>query len=70
MSGEALKNERERLGLTVHDISRLTGMSPRQINAIEQDDFVELCGNPLTLGRYLKIYAKKLEMEAIKRSHY
>ncbi len=62
MIGKKLSDRRMALGLEIADVSRLSGMTPRQITAIERSEFQHF-NSEQELARLLKLYAKKLDME-------
>ena len=62
MIGKKLSDRRMALGLEIADVSRLSGMTPRQITAIERCEFQHF-NSEQELARLLKLYAKKLDME-------
>ena len=62
MIGKKLSDRRLALGLEIADVSRLSGMTPRQITAIERSEFQHF-NSEQELARLLKLYAKKLDME-------
>ena len=62
MIGKKLSDRRTDLGLEIADVSRLSGMTPRQITAIERSEFQHF-NSEQELARLLKLYAKKLDME-------
>ena len=62
MIGKKLSDRRTALGLEIADVSRLSGMTPRQITAIERSDFQHF-NSEQELSRLLKLYAKKLDID-------
>lgn len=62
MIGKKLSDRRIALGLEIADVSRLSGMTPRQITAIERSDYQHF-NSDLELARLLKLYAKKLDLD-------
>ncbi len=62
MIGKKLSDRRLALGLEIADVSRLSGMTPRQITAIERSEFQHF-NSELELARLLRLYAKKLDLE-------
>lgn len=62
MIGKKLSDRRMALGLEIADVSRLSGMTPRQITAIERSDYQHF-NSEQELSRLLKLYAKKLDMD-------
>ena len=62
MIGKKLSDRRMALGLEIADVSRLSGMTPRQITAIERSEFQHF-NSEQELARLLKLYAKKLDID-------
>lgn len=62
MIGKKLSDRRMALGLEIADVSRLSGMTPRQITAIERSEFQQF-NSEQELARLLKLYAKKLDID-------
>lgn len=62
MIGKKLSDRRLALGLEIADVSRLSGMTPRQITAIERSEFQHF-NSEQELVRLLRLYAKKLDMD-------
>ncbi len=62
MIGKKLSDRRMALGLEIADVSRLSGMTPRQITAIERSEFQHF-NSEQELARLLKLYAKKLDLD-------
>jgi len=60
--GERLRAERERQGLSVHDVAQRLKYAPRQIEAIEADDFKALPGLTFVRG-FVRGYARVLGIE-------
>ena len=56
--GEKLAKQRKQLGLTVEDIASSTGMSVRQVLAIESGD--EQIASAAEMSRMIRLYARKL----------
>lgn len=56
--GEKLARQRKNLGLAVEDISSSTGMSVRQVLAIEAG--AEQFASPAEMTRMIRLYARKL----------
>ena len=61
--GGALKHSREKNGLTIQDIASRLKISPKQINAIEADDF-EVLPEPTIVRGFIRNYAKLLKLDA------
>ena len=61
--GKALREARERLGLSVADVAHQTKLAPRQIEALEADDFEHLPEMPFVRG-FVRSYAKMLQLDA------
>ena len=62
MIGKKLSDRRVALGLEIADVSRLSGMTPRQITAIERSEYQHF-NSEQELSRLLKLYAKKLDID-------
>ncbi len=62
MIGKKLSDRRMALGLEIADVSRLSGMTPRQITAIERSEYQHF-NSEQELARLLRLYAKKLDLE-------
>ncbi len=60
--GGALKTGREKLGLSVHEVSSKLKISNKQIEAIEADDFAALPESTIVRG-FIRNYAKLLKIE-------
>lgn len=56
--GEKLARQRKTLGLEVEDVSASTGMSVRQVLAIEAG--AEQFASPAEMNRMIRLYARKL----------
>lgn len=61
--GKTLREARERLGLSVADVSGQTKLAPRQIEALEAEDFRHLPEMPFVRG-FVRSYAKILQLDA------
>ncbi|MDD5385030.1 MAG: DUF4115 domain-containing protein [Gallionella sp.] len=61
--GKTLREARERLGLSVADVANQTKLAPRQIEALEADDFQHLPEMPFVRG-FVRSYAKILQLDA------
>lgn len=61
--GRMLREARERLGLSVQDVAAQTKFAPRQIEALEADDFKHLPETAFLRG-FVRSYAKILNMDA------
>lgn len=61
--GKALREARERLGLSIADVAHQTKLAPRQIEALEADDFQHLPEMPFVRG-FVRSYAKILQLDA------
>ncbi len=62
MLGEILRKRREELGLDVQDIARMTGMPPKQVIALEANNYAYFVGGKAEIERLTKLYAKKVNM--------
>ncbi len=63
--GEYLANARESSGLTVEDVSSVTKVARRYIEAIENDDF-SMFSSPQLLRGYVKLLAKTVKADGKK----
>lgn len=61
--GAALREAREQLGLSVSDVANRIKFAPRQIEAMEADDFAQLPELTFVRG-FIRSYARLLEMDA------
>lgn len=61
--GKVLREARERLGLSIADVANQTKLAPRQIEALEADDFRRLPEMPFVRG-FVRSYAKILHLDA------
>lgn len=61
--GAVLRAERERLGMSIGDVAQRLKYAPRQIEALEADDFKALPGLPFVRG-FVRGYAKLLGLDA------
>jgi cytoskeleton protein RodZ len=61
-AGQALKRERERLGLSIKDISTSTKINSRVLIALEQGDLSALPAKPFARG-FLRSYAQYLKID-------
>jgi transcriptional regulator with XRE-family HTH domain len=61
--GEALRQARERLGLTLEEISETTRVRARHLASIEAARLDQLPSRPFTVG-YVRAYAKALGLDA------
>lgn len=62
MLGVMLKNRREELGMTLQDISRMTGMPTKYVSALENEQLEEFVGGSREIERLTKLYARKLNI--------
>lgn len=62
--GKTLREARERLGLSIADVVHQTKLAPRQIEALEADDFQHLPEMPFVRG-FVRSYAKILQLDAL-----
>ncbi|MBO6826366.1 MAG: DUF4115 domain-containing protein [Sneathiella sp.] len=62
--GENLRDERERQGLTLHDVAEQLRLRPKQIEALENGDYDSLPGHTFVAG-FLRSYANLLRLDAI-----
>jgi len=63
--GRYLQQERERKGLSLEAVSLVTRISPKNLEAIENDDFVSLPA-PIFIRGFLKTYASFIGLEPYK----
>ncbi len=61
-AGKVLAEAREQLGLSVAEVARQLRLSPRQIEALETDDYASLPGKTFLRG-FLRNYAKVLQLD-------
>ncbi len=61
--GKTLREVRERLGLSVADVAHQIKLAPRQIEALEAEDFRNLPEMPFVRG-FVRSYAKILQLDA------
>jgi cytoskeleton protein RodZ len=61
--GKVLREARERLGLSIADVSNQTKLASRQVEALEADDFRRLPEMPFVRG-FVRSYAKILHLDA------
>jgi cytoskeletal protein RodZ len=62
MLGAMLKNKREELGMTLQDVSRITGMPTKYVSALENEQLEEFIGGSKEIERMTKLYARKLNI--------
>ena len=62
MLGVVLKNKREELGMTLQDVSRMTGMPTKYVSALENERLEEFIGGSKEIERMTKLYARKLNI--------
>ena len=62
MLGVVLKNKREELGITLQDVSRMTGMPTKYVSALENERLEEFIGGSKEIERMTKLYARKLNI--------
>jgi cytoskeletal protein RodZ len=62
MLGVVLKNKREELGMTLQDVSRMTGMPTKYVSALENEQLEEFIGGSKEIERMTKLYARKLNI--------
>ncbi len=67
-AGEQLRSARETRGMTIAEAAQALMLAPRQIEAIEQDDWTKLPGDTFARG-FIRNYARllKLDSEALLR---
>ncbi|HEU0219712.1 MAG TPA: RodZ domain-containing protein [Gallionella sp.] len=61
--GKTLREARERLGMSVADVANQIKLAPRQIEALEAEDFRHLPEMPFVRG-FVRGYAKLLQLDA------
>ena len=59
--GEKLKNTRELKKLTIKDVAKETNISPRYLEAIEDEEFDKIPGETYLMG-FLRVYAEYLKL--------
>ncbi|HTP99035.1 MAG TPA: helix-turn-helix domain-containing protein [Casimicrobiaceae bacterium] len=62
-AGATLRNARESLGLTIDAVSQQLKLAPRQVQALEADDFAQLPGRTFVRG-FMRNYARLLRLDA------
>ena len=62
MLGVVLKNRREELGMTIQDVSRITGMPTKYVSALENEQLEEFVGGAREIERMVRLYARKLNI--------
>lgn len=62
-AGSVLRAARESAGLTVMDVAQQLKLAPRQVKAIEDDDFARLPGRTFARG-FARNYARFLQLDA------
>jgi cytoskeleton protein RodZ len=62
--GLALRQGRERLGMSVHDIAERIKFAPRQVEALEANDFTHL-PEPAFLRGFVRSYARVLQLDDV-----
>jgi len=62
MLGVVLKNRREELGMTIQDVSRITGMPTKYVSALENEQLQAFIGGSKEIERLTKLYARKLNI--------
>ncbi|MFZ6769556.1 helix-turn-helix domain-containing protein [Undibacterium sp. Di26W] len=62
--GAKLSAARNALGLSVEQVSAQLKMAPRQIHAIEKDDYISL-PEPAIIRGFLRTYAKLLKLDSV-----
>jgi cytoskeletal protein RodZ len=62
MLGAMLKNKREELGMTLQDVSRMTGMPTKYVSALENEQLEEFIGGSKEIERMIRLYARKLNI--------
>lgn len=62
MLGVRFKNRREELGMSLHDVSRITGMPTKYVSALEHDQLQEFVSSSREIERLTQLYARKLNI--------
>lgn len=62
-AGTILRNTRESLGLSIDAVSQQLKLAPRQVQALENDDFAQLPGRTFVRG-FMRNYARLLRLDA------
>jgi cytoskeletal protein RodZ len=62
MLGVVLKKRREELGMTLQDVSRMTGMPTKYVSALENEQLEEFIGGSKEIERMIRLYARKLNI--------
>ncbi len=63
--GAALREARERAGLSVEDVANRLKFAPRQITALERDDFANLPETAFVRG-FVRSYARMLQLDEVR----
>ena len=62
--GSTLRQERERLGMSVHDIAERIKFAPKQVEALEANDFAHLPQATFLRG-FVRSYARVLQLDEV-----
>lgn len=62
--GMTLREARERLGMSVHDVAERTKFAPRQVEALEANDFAHLPQTTFLRG-FVRSYARVLQLDEV-----
>ena len=60
--GASLKRARERAGLSVDEVAQALKLAPRQVRALEEEDFAQLPGRTFARG-FVRNYARLLKLD-------
>ncbi|HZW74751.1 MAG TPA: RodZ domain-containing protein, partial [Caldimonas sp.] len=61
--GASLKTARERAGLSLDDVAQALKLAPRQVRALEEEDFAQLPGRTFARG-FVRNYARLLHLDS------
>lgn len=64
LPGVSLRAAREAMSMTVNDVAQVLRFSPRQIEALERDDYASLPGATAVRG-FIRSYAKLVKIDAV-----
>jgi cytoskeletal protein RodZ len=67
--GMLLRQRREELVWSVHEVVRKTGIPKHAITAIDQENYYFFWGNAPVLDSYIRLYAKKVGFSLLMHEH-
>ena len=62
--GQVLRAARLERGLDIEDVARQLRFAPRQVTALEEDEYDKLAGGPFLRG-FVRNYAKLLQLDEV-----